>query len=334
MKMKTLHLSIIAIMILSVFAILSISPQNTSGFQHGNEQSYPVIDMPKIMSTVQNSTEFTEKTAKYDHYSLAKATLRPNPESTGNTTQEEYELVYALYSSPNTCYWDNLLDVTLNVTLNVTSIQEYSLDNEPPGYPMPPISCPMNWVPSTMDYNQLLMILPPSPFATINVTYNASSNSPIVFSGTVHKLFSRYITLSVFDPHGDLIAISQPQPEPDGTFSQTFQPFSPLWATSGNYTASITSGSHNLVESTFYFNGVGCCMTETPLHYADQGAPPLEQWKSEVPARKTICDKGLQLVIKAEDGSPACVRPDTAKILFQREWTKITFTAEGMNVEQ
>ncbi len=29
---------------------------------------------------------------------------------------------------------------------------------------------------------------------------------------------------------------------------------------------------------------------------------------------------GLQLVVKAEDGSPACVKPETSKILVERGW--------------
>ena len=34
------------------------------------------------------------------------------------------------------------------------------------------------------------------------------------------------------------------------------------------------------------------------------------------------CNSGLWLVIKSEDGSPACVRPDTAYVLIHRGWAK------------
>ncbi|MDE2590574.1 MAG: hypothetical protein KGL95_13025, partial [Patescibacteria group bacterium] len=317
--MKILHLAIIAIMALSTLAVIYMLPQ-AAGSQYSPDQNYPILDMSKIMSAAEHNTDFIEKTERYDHYLLAKATLVPIQEKTGNVTQEEYDLVYSLYRDRNNCYFENLVAVTLDASLNVTSVKEYSLYNEPDGYPRPPISCLMNLEPSKMDYNPLLIILAPSPFATVNETFNASSDGTIVFSGTVHKLFSKYVTLSVFNPRGDLIAISQPQPESDGRFSQTFQPFSPLWSMTGNYTVSIASGTHNLVESPFYFSGVGCCMTESPLHYADQGLPPLEQWKSYVPARNTICAKDLQLVIKAEDSSPACVKTETAQKLIERGW--------------
>lgn len=51
---------------------------------------------------------------------------------------------------------------------------------------------------------------------------------------------------------------------------------------------------------------------------------PLEQFKSGIPANKIICKEGLQLVIKTEDGSPACVKPDTANILIERGWAKVS----------
>src|SRR2546428_6485897 len=40
---------------------------------------------------------------------------------------------------------------------------------------------------------------------------------------------------------------------------------------------------------------------------------PLKQFKSGIAANDIKCEQGLQLVIKAEDGSPACVKLDTAQ---------------------
>lgn len=48
--------------------------------------------------------------------------------------------------------------------------------------------------------------------------------------------------------------------------------------------------------------------------------PPLEQVKSGVHAKDVQCKQGFTLVIKAEDGSPACVYPQIAQILIQRGW--------------
>ncbi|MHB8547204.1 MAG: hypothetical protein ACYDAJ_10600 [Nitrosotalea sp.] len=61
----------------------------------------------------------------------------------------------------------------------------------------------------------------------------------------------------------------------------------------------------------------------TPDHeQTDQFESPLKQFKSGVPADKINCKIGLQLILKAEDGSPACVKPDTTNILLERGWAK------------
>ena len=48
--------------------------------------------------------------------------------------------------------------------------------------------------------------------------------------------------------------------------------------------------------------------------------PPLEQVKSGIQAKNVQCKQGFTLIIKAEDGSPACVYPQVAQILAQRGW--------------
>lgn len=48
---------------------------------------------------------------------------------------------------------------------------------------------------------------------------------------------------------------------------------------------------------------------------------PLKQFKSGILANDVKCDDRFTLVIKLEDGSPACVKPDTANILVERGWT-------------
>jgi hypothetical protein len=47
---------------------------------------------------------------------------------------------------------------------------------------------------------------------------------------------------------------------------------------------------------------------------------PLTQYKSGIKTDNVKCNTGLELVIKAEDGSPACVSPDTANVLIERGW--------------
>ena len=47
---------------------------------------------------------------------------------------------------------------------------------------------------------------------------------------------------------------------------------------------------------------------------------PLKQLKSGVTAQTVQCNTGYELILKSEDGSPACMKPSTAKILIEREW--------------
>lgn len=47
---------------------------------------------------------------------------------------------------------------------------------------------------------------------------------------------------------------------------------------------------------------------------------PLKQFKSGISANNVICKKDLRLVIKTSDGTPACVKSQTAQTLIERGW--------------
>ncbi len=49
---------------------------------------------------------------------------------------------------------------------------------------------------------------------------------------------------------------------------------------------------------------------------------PLTQFKTGVAAKDVQCKQGLQLVIKSEDGTPACVKPETMQRLIDLGWAK------------
>ncbi|MDE1844287.1 MAG: hypothetical protein KGI10_03045 [Thaumarchaeota archaeon] len=50
---------------------------------------------------------------------------------------------------------------------------------------------------------------------------------------------------------------------------------------------------------------------------------PLEQYRSGIKTHDIQCQPNyFILVIKAENGHPACVKPDTSKILVERGWAK------------
>lgn len=51
---------------------------------------------------------------------------------------------------------------------------------------------------------------------------------------------------------------------------------------------------------------------------------PLVQFKSGIAANNVKCQQGLQLILKAENGNPACVKPDTVTKLVQWGWARTT----------
>lgn len=51
--------------------------------------------------------------------------------------------------------------------------------------------------------------------------------------------------------------------------------------------------------------------------------PPLKQFKSGIPIDDIGCKDGLELIFKATNNSPACVKPSTAQKLLERGWTEL-----------
>jgi hypothetical protein len=58
---------------------------------------------------------------------------------------------------------------------------------------------------------------------------------------------------------------------------------------------------------------------------------PLKQFKSGISAYDAKCSDGYILTIKSEDGTPACVKPTTVKILSQRGWSEIKSTQSNQD---
>jgi hypothetical protein len=77
-----------------------------------------------------------------------------------------------------------------------------------------------------------------------------------------------------------------------------------------NYVASV-SGNKNEISTIFQ-----------AIHDSSKSPilSPLKQFKSGINAQDVKCKQGLQLVIKAEDGSPACITSDTAIVLVEHRW--------------
>ena len=61
-------------------------------------------------------------------------------------------------------------------------------------------------------------------------------------------------------------------------------------------------------------------MTNTGVPSVPKILSPLQQFKSGVAAKSVQCHGGFTLIIKAEDGSPACVSAQIAQTLVARGW--------------
>jgi hypothetical protein len=63
-----------------------------------------------------------------------------------------------------------------------------------------------------------------------------------------------------------------------------------------------------------------------PVYFAS----PLQQIKAGVSAQNVKCGVNFSLIIKSEDGSPACVKPDTAQKLTEGGWALTRLTIDGL----
>ena len=77
------------------------------------------------------------------------------------------------------------------------------------------------------------------------------------------------------------------------------------------------------------YSFVICPFTEKSVAYQSQSSTvgtiyqdPLKQLKSGISAKDVKCEKGLQLVIRAEDSTSACVTHESAAKLIDRGWAK------------
>lgn len=86
----------------------------------------------------------------------------------------------------------------------------------------------------------------------------------------------------------------------------------------GNMTENVNASTSMTGNMTEHMTGN---MTEnmgtTNMHKI---LPPLQQFKSGVAAKSVQCNAGFTLIIKAEDGSPACVTSQIAQMLTARGW--------------
>lgn len=123
------------------------------------------------------------------------------------------------------------------------------------------------------------------------------------------------LEIIVIDPHYVVRDSHVFPPSLNESYSWIFLPHGPLFVNSGNYTVIAKYGGKESITH-FYLTST---QSDIVQKYQYQTSP-LEQFRTGIPANNIVCKASFQLVIKAEDGSPACVKPQTAQILEQRGW--------------
>ncbi len=100
-----------------------------------------------------------------------------------------------------------------------------------------------------------------------------------------------------------------------------------VYAIQDNSTIQISPSPHIVINSNQYFPPLPSMGTPVyPL--------PLEQFRTGAAANDVKCNTDLVLILKLEDGTPACVKPDDAYILIYRSWAKefIQYTANNSSL--
>lgn len=141
---------------------------------------------------------------------------------------------------------------------------------------------------------------------TINSTYYAGDS--VAIFGTDRP--DGTINLSLLDPNGDTVSSVQANSDEVGQFSSNILKI-PSDAVSGWWLINATDGNRYGSQE---FKVISSNNTLSPVW------SPLLQFKSGIEARDIVCKAGLQLMIKAEDGSPACVTSTGAQMLIARGW--------------
>lgn len=208
------------------------------------------------------------------------------------------------------------------------------------------VSCGMAHAETTITSNandveiQNILVLPPQikigDTFTVNATLVNNSPNPILLQhGVCDGPFS-----ILFDNH---VTVDQNQIMcPDIAILQTIAPGEKITITSpgsAHTYRATASGTANATVTIPYMTrnqtdqnppGITKSISKsfmfTISNQSSQTVPiimsPLKQFRSGVAAQDVTCNKGLQLVIKANDNSPACVSSSTAARLVILGWAK------------
>ncbi|MHB8602722.1 MAG: hypothetical protein ACYC6W_01390 [Nitrosotalea sp.] len=171
---------------------------------------------------------------------------------------------------------------------------------------------------------------PPIALSVLKNTHYIPGDSITILGVEGHD---EIIQLSLVDPNGNVVKSVQTNTDNTGQFSSNDLKI-PINAISGIWQINATHGtSYSSLEikvnSTAFIDMIKNNTNTTVSTHDDRGSivmipveSPLKQFKSGIDPKNVKCSNDLTLVIKSEDGSPACVKSDTSKILIEHGWAK------------
>lgn len=163
------------------------------------------------------------------------------------------------------------------------------------------------------------------PVDTISFSTDKSSyhnGDSILISGKVSNFIpNEQVTVWITNLHGVAVAISHVETESSDDFSTSIPSGGGLWESGNTYKVYAQYGSRSSIAST---DIVFEPQNYTKVNVSQITLAPLKQIKSGVSVDNVQCSIDLVLVIKTEDGSPACVKSDTATKLSARGWSQST----------
>jgi hypothetical protein len=332
--MKTLHLFIIVILFSSIFGFgAAYAEQPLLNFYNTSDRvlAGKIISLSQVPTMTGDTTQYPNQT----RYDVQVEAYYKDP--------QDFKLV-TVYGYAKGIYYgqDPTYDVGDRVFLYLvkkngfyqTQFPSFKLDNNCDARPMVPMSVlpfegpeiagpaggsPFDFVDSDGSKRLTYVVgekihinfvatnyLPMVKYATLNFLIKTDNDTKLVFNNT------KQIMLPACD--GNVPVSWDFVPENRGSYS--------VYA---NMSSSINMGGTSLLFTEPRMAD-GFLVKNNPsgvkLDKSPYLLPPLQQFKSGITANDVKCNQGLQLVIKSEDGSPACVKPDSTTKLVQRGWTK------------
>ncbi len=146
-----------------------------------------------------------------------------------------------------------------------------------------------------------------SPFLQTDKMFHVKGDIILVYGSVGNYIPNMNVTIQILDNKNKSLLNSTATPKDDGTFLVRIPTNDTNWNTGGAYKISVQYGTCcHVGDSTFTF-------------YAGQ-LPPLKQTQLGVTFWNITCDSGLVRIMKQEDGSVACINPNSVQKLVSRNW--------------